>query len=202
MTRLTKDMCATISLGLIEHTFNSRVAALVVERAQIAQEIYDLHYKPDMKRINDLPEGWLPVHSSIAFESVGSRYNYHFSGQLFRRWSSQFSFQHLKANQPIHTHRRFKQSDNGAVEVFDAKHPIAVRVEKHEAAAAALHNEVLTAWKTAGASLDNFTTVEKLLDEWPEVKPFVPAAVAPTPSLPALPTQHLNKMFDLPVGDE
>lgn len=201
MTRLTNDMRGTIVNALIEHTFDDRVAELVKERSIIALEIYALHYKRDGKRMDDLPDGWLPTAFNIKFVSGGCHNVYNLNGKIGTRYSRTLSFEHLKANHPETTLKRFKHCDvsSGPLMAFDAEHPITRRIENNEALVASLHDEVLTAQKTARATLDRFTTVEKLLVDWPEIQPFIPPVAAPSPSLPALPTQHLNEMFDLPV---
>ncbi|CAO3459584.1 hypothetical protein [Azospirillum argentinense] len=54
----------------------------------------------------------------------------------------------------------------------------------------------------AEGALKSFGTVDRLLDGWPEVKPFVPAwAFDDKPALPALPLPKLNAAFGLPIEE-
>lgn len=207
MVRLTNDIRSTIVNALMEHKFDGEVAGLCAERAAIAAAVYDTHYKRDLKRINDLPEGWLRTDDDISFEASGTKRQYQFSGKIYgNRWTERWGNDicDFKSNNVITlVYRRFRADDHGnTVAVYDANHPIAEAVEKHEARGEALAERIRTARKSAAATMGQFTTSEKLIEAWPEIAPFIPAQAAPKPSLPAVPVSHLNAPFDLPVEAE
>lgn len=207
MPRLTNDIRGTIVNALMVHKFDSAVEALCVERADIARQVYEHHYKRDLKRMNDLPDGWLLTDGDVKFDASGTIRSYYFSGKMYgSNWSSRW--QNEVCDFPSNSGRvaveyRFRADEhNRTICTFDANHPIAEAVERHEAAGEALAEQIKAARAQATATVGRFTTTEKLIEAWPEIKPFIPEKAAPPPALPALPTQHLNSMFDLPVGDE
>lgn len=206
MTRLTNDTRGAIVTALIHHTFDDEVRVICDEREGIANDVYNLHYARDLKRMEALPKGWLPTDSDVQFEAAGSNYTLQFSGKLYGFRYTQRAENELcdfPSNQRDQVSHIFKYSEyNRTVAVFDAHSDIATRVELHRAAIESLSERIVTARKTAAATLAQYTTVEKLIEAWPEIEPFVPKAVAPPPSLPALPTAHLNALFGLPVTEE
>lgn len=200
MTRLTNDMRGEIVTALIHHTFDARVATLCDERAAIATSVYDLHYAKDRKAMDALPDGWLPTNDGVRFRAGATEWTLYFCGVLHGRYGAYSNLACMPSNKRVPQTKRVLERQSGRiVEVFDAQHPIAERVEASAASLDALNEEVNAAKRTAQATLNRFTTVEKLLEEWPEIKPFIPANKQPQAPVPALPTQHLNKMFDLPV---
>lgn len=200
MTRLTNDMRADIVSALMTHKFDDEVSVLCDERAGIALAVYEHHYAGTLERMDKLPKGWLQTEGVVRFRAAGYNHQYNFSGRIFGRPQTLSSF--ISNKRENVEKRQQAQWVGRTLQTYEATHDIAVRVEKHEAAAAALAERVTQARAQATATLDRFTTVEKLIDAWPEIKPFIPAGKAPPPAVPALPTQHLNQMFDLPVEAE
>jgi len=201
MTRLTNDMRSDIVHALMEHTFNDEVRVLCDERAAIANDVYDIHYTGKSERMEKLPKGWLRTDHDVQFRAAGTDHTYYLSGKInvYGRHAIAPLMQ-FDANRREDVQRRFLQCDYGkTTQVFDPEHSISVRVQIHEASAVALVERVSNARAQAAATLDQFYTVEKLLEAWPEIKPFIPQAKRPAPALPAVPVAALNALFDLPV---
>ena len=83
-----------------------------------------------------------------------------------------------------------------------ADHPLAVEFESIIAEEKALDEERGALTTQVRAVLNRFTTVAKLLKEWPEASELLPSKVAEAkPQLPAVQVADLNKLVGLPSGE-
>jgi hypothetical protein len=194
-------MRSDIVHALMEHTFNDEVRVLCDERAAIANDVYDIHYAGKSERMEKLPDKWLRTYYRVEFRAAGADQAYYLSGKIdvYARHEVAPLMQ-FTANHREDVHRRVLNCDYArCLKVFEPESGISVRVQIHEASAVALAERVKNARAQAAATLDQFYTVEKLLEAWPEIKPFIPEAKRPAPALPAVPVAALNALFDLPV---
>lgn len=202
MTRLTNDMREKIATNAIEHKFKPLVTALAEDYATLANEVYEDVFKSSLKRMLDLPGGWLPTHNSITAQFGAKVHNLDFDGDFASRYNDSINVYYMIKRPGLS--RRFTDNKKGLVAaVYDATHKFSERLDALGHRKDALTTDVSAAKKAIAATLDKFFTVEKLLEAWPEIEPMT-AGVAPTPiaKVPAVPVNHLNTMLDLPVAAE
>lgn len=200
--RLNNDMRDEITNAVILHKFEQEARELCDEHAAIALEIYDDVYADDRKAMNDLPDGWLPEAVDITVNSGGERHTFRFDGstQRYGRAAGHWVLREIKRDE---NNKRVKSVDNcyKATKAYPTRSPITKRIDKYQQMLGKFNERTGDAQRQTRAMLDKFYTVEKLLEAWPEIKPFIPEKQRPV-QLPAVPTKALNEMLDLPVGDE
>jgi Nucleotide modification associated domain 5 len=201
MTRLVTRDRARLVFDLLNNRFKVEFAALQTERARIAQLAYEDIYDAETRaKMDALPEGWLSEGTNVKCYWRNSRtVDLHFSGWVEPPDGLRSAFDHVPA-----VHRRFfAKHDN-----YNFRHTVPDEIGEvlrvHTEATQAFRVTVMRAKEQLDAALRRFTTVEKLIREWPEVAPFAqPYVSPPSPKgeplkLPALRTDVLNDLFHLP----
>jgi hypothetical protein len=172
-------------------------------RAKFSQKVYvDCFSEKDLKLINQMPEGWLPERDDFRVQLGGTVDELHFNG-MFNYHHSELR---LLGGLLKEIKRRFpSQKCGGVIAVFDVASEY---VDEHrflQGASEDLEEEIKRAKATARTTLNKFTTVEKLVELWPQIEPFtrgyVNATIAGAAGLPAIRVEELNKTFGLPVEE-
>lgn len=216
MTRLINHMRASIINQMLQNAFGDKVVLLMDKQVNIAEDIYNNVYdRAARERLNSAPEGWLPMNESIKISIVGKddyTKAFRFDGALeMGNYSSRgntesecYSILKPEDRKRDNMRRRVAYKHNGSVIVknYDPSDPIANAVINWIDEQRAVSVHIHEARKLAIATMDAFTTVEKLIEGWPEVEPFTRNYQAPAPvQLPAIPIGKLNGMLGLPVSE-
>lgn len=185
-TKLTNHLRNEIHAGVMKHRFGAEVLAEKERWFDFAEEIYNASYPPALQaQMEALPNGFLPTSDSVCFLiHDGERKHTHRSHNI-----------------PMRHRRRTSQNCQygNALLTVNAKSKIDNKLRELSKAAtdfADIKNKVEGELRSALAS---FTTVEKLIAGWPEVKPFIPAIEVANRQLPVPIVSELNKTFKLPV---
>ncbi len=200
MTRLTNDIRNAIRQDLVEHRYGP-VAKSIGDRLQeFAAKLYDKTYPPEQQELMaSLPKGWLPEADHIRFAYAGQYHSVHFNGFSWG-WSALGSL--TKRGNPI---TRFVATEH------DRNYNISLRDEDLTREFGQIHNDMRKLEETFSiaqrdlqTALSAFSTIEKLIEAWPEVEPFAKDYItAPQKAsktlLPAVKISSLNAMLDLPV---
>jgi hypothetical protein len=196
MTRLTKDIRDEIVMDLLRHSFKDRIEALYAERSALAQKIYEDAFSADArKKMQALPDGWLPEVNSINVR-LGSDYtSFEFSGGLYGDIN-----RIMKCKQPESRRIPFKFR-GGCVASYEATHSLALEHERIGNLRKSLWEEIESAKRAATTAVNAVSTVKRLIEVWPEVDPFASKHSTEKPQLPAVPTAQLNKILGLPVEE-
>jgi len=198
MARLVNAMREGIIDRLMTHTFNERIEALHATHAAAAMAAYvDIYDAPTRKRMDDLPDGWLATDNDIRIEASASTIVLEFSGN-FPYYGKHASLHVVGA---MAHYMRFPVRDKGrTLKVYDGGTPIAERVTEFMERRDALMSEMQLARKRAAATLDTVHTLEKLIEQWPEIEPFIDEKDRPVPvTALTIPTDQLNELFKLPA---
>lgn len=199
--RLTVNDRKVITMKLLKHRFGADVIAACKARLDAAQDIYlDIYPAPMLARMQALPSGWLPrVGGARVAIGVACRVDYANwrtydtamvpAAHLFLPTATEIGGGELMLSS--HT--------SGVVKLFDHDDPLIVRFDAAKQAAEKLGERIEATHRETTKALARFTTVEKLVKEWPEVAPFVADVAGPAHSLPAVTLRSLNKALDLPV---
>jgi len=201
-TRLTNDTRENIRTALINQRFADEYTALRAEFAAFALDVYNDVFNPSTRRkMEELPAGWLQKDDDIKinFDVPGERgyCQLNFNGTVSGLSSS-------IGTCPETVHRLFPHNKHGVCcKSYERGHALSIRY-----AALTERRIDLEATKDAAktkltAALWSLTTVEKLIEIWPDAEPFAaPFLAGKVPNLPSVPVAALNEILRLPVAAE
>ncbi|RRY03797.1 Nmad5 family putative nucleotide modification protein [Brucella anthropi] len=197
MTRLNNDIRADICQKMLDHRFGDEMKELVLDKVKFAEAVYNSVYSKTVRnQMHKLPNGWLCEGYKLQVCFGASYTDVYFSGTchgklhyLIRNW---------KDIPDIHR-RVLRKHEHNAAKVYSALDPLSERHEELANRQKTLLNKVSEAEKAITASLSKVSSVERLLDLWPEAKPFLAPYLNQKPQLPSVPVATLNTLLDLPV---
>lgn len=193
---LTHDVRTAIVKSAIIHAFGARYDEHVKDHATLAKSLYeDIFWLAAIKRMNDLPVGWLPTVTYITIQTTiaGDEQRFHFCGSPGRRNGAEWTlfFKYL-----TDVHMRIPYSKQGGILKSYASHAgVSFFTEKRNK----LRTEIIETERRLNATLAKYRAVKGLLKEWPEIEPFIPVKSKPVENLPSLPREELNAILKLPV---
>lgn len=206
MTRFTKVTRSGIVTALMKHTFDERIEDLVKQSKAYTNDVYDYFLTEDQQKLMEsLPAGWTNSKPWFHLRIGNSQHTLHFNGLSYCIATElQKLVQYKKDADGKYLHegigKRLPYSENWTLGVAD---PLAKRHDDLHNRSQKLLEEYAAAKNKADAAIGSFSSVEKLITEWPEIAPFasyyIEAPGKPKPQLPALHTDVLNQMFKLPV---
>lgn len=195
MTRLTNDMRGEIVNAVMFHKYNEPAVAMVRRLTLLADDVYkDVLSCRERDLIDQLPKDWLvtDTHVYIHVENLNS-YQIYFAGIRYTDDLIPFLNDDFEIE-----YRRIPYKFKGNVwKVYEPDNILICKVIETFEDKKELIKEINADRKRLTATIDKFTTVEKLIDAWPEVEKFVPEQKKPI-KLPALPVEELNRQFNLP----
>lgn len=195
-SRLTNDIRTAITTAALAHRFADEVKALIDAKAEFAISVWeDLYRKSDRQKMEDLPAGWLVETDNIAVQLGGSYSRLYFTGYTYGTFT--------KATKHRRDDRRrvLSKHDGKCAKIYPHDHKLTSAYSALEARETDLKAAYETASRQMGAALGAVTTVKILIETWPEIAPFASRHETDKPNLPALPTDQLNKILDLPVAE-
>ena len=195
--RLTADTRKHIVDCMIRHRFGDEIDKLVSQRADLALAIYiDVFPRKIRDQMNVLPDGWLPTSNNITVNIQGHYTSLYFSGK-FNFGSTINKYITNRQSERM----RFPTNKLGrAVKNYGADTTIAQRYAEIRAQEDILEEQVVTAHHVATKVVNSVRTTGRLVEIWPEVKPFLPPPSKKQNNLlPAVPVETLNETFRLPV---
>ena len=194
--RLNKTIAARITNDVLKHRFGADVEKNHRDWAALAVDIYEDHYpKKILKQMYELPRGWLPEKNNFNVSlSVG------FVCMTFNGCKQYHTL--LNEQFPISESRRFLVKDTGhsALTVYDGSTKISERYLALDAQAKTLKEEIDKAERHTKSIINSFSTMKKLMSEWPEIAPFAEKYQPQVSGLPAMNYSEINKILDLPVA--
>jgi len=177
--RITESMRAAITIRLLQHRFERDKKALKRREHDLAMKVHRLRYSAAIrKHMNDLPDGWLPTAGMIQVH-VGSY------------WRKLYFTENVRV-QFIDQHGSF---DLNKTENAD----LAAAIQKHFEEISALDKQEEDLRKKTIGTLAGFSTINRLVAAWPEIKPFVDQLGydSEKKSLPAVIPADLNASLGL-----
>lgn len=194
--RLTTEIRNEIAKAALAHRFGDDVRKLTDKKAEFAASVYaDIYSKANRQKMAELPDGWL-------FEAADIDIKF---GVTFTRLSFRG---HISA--PLSKATQYKRQDvvripakdkSGCVKAYEATHKLSAEHDRIEAEERSLRVSYSEAAKQIEAALASVSTIKRLVETWPEIAPFAARFNDAKVNLPALPTEQLNKIFDLPVAE-
>lgn len=175
--RLTETLRSKIRNRMIEHRFTAEQKALDEAFTKLSDDVYrDVFSDTDRRKMQRLPEGWLPERDELAVK-FGT------------------AFTHIKFDSA----RRVPDSMDSfsrAAKVYPASHALTQRYDQLSKRRSDLDTAMVEARRQIWGALNSVTTLKRLHEVWPESKQFT-ADLDPRPTLPAVPVKTLNKMLNL-----
>jgi hypothetical protein len=176
--RLAVYMKDSILMALTEHAFKTRDDALTAEKVELGKKVYEQMYTAEERRLMaKLPADFLGTEHYQRVKFGGDYTNLPLGGE------------HRVAN------------GRGAP-VFSASHEFTDIYRDIDKREKLLAQEKKQARVEAKAKLNSASTVQRLIDIWPEVRPFAePYLKTKKTTLPVPVNDVLNRKFNLPVSD-
>lgn len=175
--RITNDIKTCVVHDLLVRAFGDRDAALEAKKLRLADLVYwSIYDKKEIEALKKVAEEFLNTDKGhlVKFGGEFRRVNW---GEDRIVSNGRRGTLILGGDHPLtDLHREIKAEDE---KLKDSKH--AARLE-------------------ARAKLDSVTTLGRLIEVWPEIRPFVERYLEPKKKqLPVLRNEELNKTFNLPV---
>jgi len=192
--RLTKTIRETIYTRVIKYKFQEQVTELLKKHQKLAEMIYqDMFTKDEHKLLKSLPQNWLAPRQSISYNLAGQSRYICFNGIIghYREYYNQIDFEkpeQIEFNFPCQYETPVIES---GTEIYNL-------VNKLDNEADSLNEEIKKAKQNLWAALESVTTLNKLITEWEEIRPFCKDFMVTKANLPAVKVSELNKMLNLP----
>jgi hypothetical protein len=198
--RLTNEIREEISTAMLRHKFSAELSALVADRAEFALAVYfDLYKVADRKRIDALPDGWLPTSSEIKYRAGASYESTPFNGRFHGDLNTALPI----TKEPVKSvYLPFAEKHNrSCVASYDTDHKLAVQHSELQTRFKDISSRYEVAKGQVRAALSRANTTGRLIELWPEAQPFCKPYEAAAPALPTIRTAALNALLDLPVSE-
>lgn len=178
--RITSDLAATIARRLVDYSHKPKLDKAIEAMKKIGDQIYQNLVPEKYRKIMDqLPDDYFAANGSVWVSVPNSKGNL----RTVRLCVSDFT------KLPAFLYRSQPTVDGA----------LGRKAYEADVAYSLAHEEMRAAQKTALKMIRQFKTVGQLLENWPEIAPFVPPSdesVSKSKSL-ALPPD--NALFNLPV---
>jgi len=201
MTKLTNWMREGITKKVMIHRFREQADALVTDYAVLAADVYvDIYSEIERKRMDALPEGWLPTSEGVYVQFGEGGRNYHrlnFDGDLYSAGSRYASPRKDRMKRRVLA----KHDGSRCMKVYDDQHELARRASDLRDRESEISKAADAAQRQIEAALRSASTIKRLVEMWPEIEPFAAEYVDRPAPVPALPTEQLNRLLDLPVSE-
>lgn len=201
MTRLVNATREKIVFNLLENRFSKDISELARKWSVFAENVHAAGYTKALRvLLLNADKGHYQDASHLSANIAGKRVSLYFNG-----WKNIPDTIKRYGDAPAAKTNRLKFENavdrwGSQDEIFkcDATHQLSSDFDVIANEQSTLGTLISTTAKEIIAVLDSYTTIEKLVDAWPEVKAFIPADVAPAPvNLPALPIASLTEMLGL-----
>lgn len=200
-TKLTKYMREKILTEVLAHKFKDQYLALCSEYCDLTNAVYeDLYSEADIKKMYSLPKGWLKTTASISVKFAG-KYTQLTYGALLPH--NDF-YEVFKVSRESIEEKPCPYKDAGECrKVYEATDLLAQRYEGLETKLSEMKIEYNKVKALTQSTLDNVTTVQALINRWPEIEPFAKKHIyVADRTVPALPVEKLNQMLNLPIEEK
>lgn len=199
-TRLTNDIRESLTNDILKHRFTADVDSIIEAQCKFAAKVYgDLFDGKTQAVMYGLPEGWLPNATDIGvqFGYVGGTHQFarlYFGGYLTGILGR---LQSKPTSTTTTTKRVLSSKAHGCAKVYDPSHPLAIEFGRLKNRTKEVKEAADTAERSIKTTLNAVSTINRLVETWPEVDQFARKYDTGKPSLPALPTDHLNQLLRL-----
>lgn len=192
--RLTNDMRYSIVQGVLAATFDPKVAKIEAKQAVLADKMYLRHYSAkNRKMMEEMPNGFMsertamriiPSEKQRGVGGVADAYN-------------------INLEEPRRMASKDANHYGAAVLMNDTKADDAIvqRVHSLSDKLKAIHATRRKEDQRITSILATFGTSQKLLEAWPEMKPYMPPEPEPKAQLPAKIFSEINAELGLPVAE-
>lgn len=199
--RLNATVRDRIKAIVIHHRFKADYDQLVADRAAFAATVYaDGYSKQNNKGLQDLPNGWVPESPSGKY-IFGGEYTYlAFSGGWRTGWNTS-SFAAWFAEPEKVFKRILDKDENSTIEQYSGTHALSIQFADLKGREGDLLALIKKADATVTAQLGGVNTVQQLIDQWPEVEPFLDDLGFDPKSrqVPVINRTELNELLNLPA---
>ena len=221
-TRLTKATRESILEALIKRAYTARSTEQFTKELEFCERVYsDIMERRTVRlsggRGNAVPLATAVAHLPKGWGSSSEGFKVEFAGQTTSIDKYDGLEQHWGDNKAtfvgvgLGAERgrpgwQFQPgvSTGTTLDVFDADHKFSIECTKLLASREDLKNEIARVKASTRATLESVTTIQKLIEMWPEVEPFAAPFLNPKKAaeqlLPVVQRDSLNDALGLPTG--
>lgn len=204
-TRLTNSIRDSLMEALMRRAFKAQCEDWAQRFGKFVLKVHADVYGDDLKRMEALPEGWLPKSREIKVRIAGESIRLSTTGEwgangYSAKWPDEFRACDASKNNiklMVHTYH----NNDREAKVYDARHQIASEYSGFMNELTDLQEKIGGAKRTARAALDSVHTIQKLIEVWPEVEVFAKEYLVHGERkalLPDIPRAQLNSVLGLP----
>ncbi|ARB06167.1 hypothetical protein FDH38_gp113 [Dinoroseobacter phage vB_DshS-R5C] len=205
--RLTKYICEMIVDDLMRHAFKDKAQAHFDAELAFVKEVWAMCYtKAEFEKMAALPAGWLPEDNDFKVQINGEVFGLDFATGLGHS-VPYYWLMKLKIDTPAWNGENVLMPSNaargGVIKVFDDK-ALWQRATDLKDAREKLEEDRQNAFRTATNTVKAVTTIPRLIEVWPEIKPFASKYLdleKPPVQMPNVPRDQLNASLGLPVEE-
>lgn len=204
--RLTKPIRESILKDLLAYAFLERAQAQINAEAAFSTEVFEDTYAAHLDMIKAAPDGFFPMDDDfkIVFDNDHARLDFGagFDYNVPADWRA---FGVRKASENPNRRMPHRATTNQAVKRLEIDHPLTAKYLKLKADHERLDDEIRKASRTAKATLESVSTINKLVEVWPEARVFAEKYKVDGEAkaiLPAIPRRELNSVLGLPPTSE
>lgn len=199
-TRLTKDIRETLRKEILQHAFKERVNAQIDAERAFATEIFEARYQKHLDMLATAPDGFFRHDHQflVRFDDRTSAslsfYDGLGSNELFKEAGQENPAKFTRA-------MPWNAASNFVVETFADTAPESKKFNRLKDAHMELIHELRNMRASIVKALSAVTTVNKLIESWPEIESFAKKFLddgTKKASVPAIPRDVLNASLDLP----
>lgn len=167
--------------AVLNHRFSKQKKELDKQSAKFGDMIYNELLSPnDRKRMNESPDNWFDTTTNICVYVNGTHGYYEFT---------------TRRRKPCHWNKVEKY---GNVQLMSGVSPSATVITAFRRDEEKYNADYQAARMAVSATLKAYKFIEDLIEQWPEVKKFVPKDEAKSATMAlAIPPKQLNEMLGL-----
>lgn len=220
-TRLTHSIRDSLTKRLMEHAFGGRCKTHFETELAFVKEVFDdlmlnrtIIYRgektPVGKVIEELPVDWTDQYDYFHAEFAGQKmkldkYEGLQSGDGYREVRRLIGVQITPHHEQVKWRFWPNARPHYVMVTYDAAHDFSKRAEQLADARSDLIKEIESAQASTRSTLEQVSTVQRLIVLWPEVEPFARAYLneetAAKALLPVIARERLNETLGLPPGE-
>lgn len=204
--RLTKNIKEVLVKKLLQDTFEEEYMQLYADTLKLVEDAYnELYSEEERKLIDGWPQKWKHGEGtwSIKINFQGASIRAAFDGDPWFHIPERYFLSDKSKREVNRGRTRF--CPGSAQITVGVRTEFGKKMTAHERREEDLKNRIQEADRAAWAVLNSFTTVEALIEGWPEIAPYAEQykspEVARKAGLPAININQLNKQFKLPRKD-
>lgn len=199
--RLTKSIREAILKDLLRHAFLTEATDMLNRACALAEDVFTDLYGEHLDTMNKLPSCFFTTSNQFRVVFDTDHAYLSFTYGIGTYLADEFRAIGMRPLQKKDRRVPFVMTTNSACKVFPGDHDLTKRHAALKDEKASLTEKMRKARRSAVAVLDSVSTINRLVDVWPEARQFAEAYRVQGERkalLPVVPREELNSALGLP----